>query len=234
MYGFTAPPTIGPGRTMATWIVMLVERLRARAVQRRHLRAALDLEDAGRVAPPGSRRTSPGRRRGCGRGRCARRGATRCGRRSARRPRASRGPSRSIFRKPASEQESLSHCASWRPSIAAGTSGTQSTSGRVDDDHPARVLGEVARQPVRLLRQRGEPRPAAAPLLPLAQRDGDVACRRPAPTTPRWTARDALDLPRRQPERLADLADRRRARGTSGTPRRAPSARGRSARARAG
>ena len=22
MYGFTAPPTIGPGRTIATWIVM--------------------------------------------------------------------------------------------------------------------------------------------------------------------------------------------------------------------
>ena len=40
-------------------------------------------------------------------------------------------PSRSIFRKPASEQESLSHITIWRPSIAAGTTGQQSTSGRV-------------------------------------------------------------------------------------------------------
>ena len=40
-------------------------------------------------------------------------------------------PSRSIFRKPASEQESLSHWTIWRPSIAAGTIGQQSISGRV-------------------------------------------------------------------------------------------------------
>ena len=41
-------------------------------------------------------------------------------------------PSRSIFRKPASEQESLSHCTIWRPSIAAGSTGQQSISGRVE------------------------------------------------------------------------------------------------------
>ena len=41
-------------------------------------------------------------------------------------------PSRSIFRKPASEQESLSHWEICRPSIAAGTTGQQSTSGRVE------------------------------------------------------------------------------------------------------
>src|ERR671924_515732 len=40
-------------------------------------------------------------------------------------------PSRSIFRNPASEQESLSHWQSCRPSIAAGCTGTSSTSGRV-------------------------------------------------------------------------------------------------------
>ena len=39
-------------------------------------------------------------------------------------------PSRSIFMKPASEQESLSHWQSWRPTIAAGCTGTSSTSGR--------------------------------------------------------------------------------------------------------
>ena len=38
-------------------------------------------------------------------------------------------PSRSIFRKPASAQESLSHCTICLPSIAAGTTGQQSISG---------------------------------------------------------------------------------------------------------
>ena len=41
-------------------------------------------------------------------------------------------PSRSIFRKPASAQESLSHWHICRPSIAAGTTGQQSISGRVE------------------------------------------------------------------------------------------------------
>ena len=41
-------------------------------------------------------------------------------------------PSRSIFRNPASAQESLSHWQSWRPSIAAGSTGQQSISGRVE------------------------------------------------------------------------------------------------------
>ena len=41
-------------------------------------------------------------------------------------------PSRSIFRKPASAHESLSHWQSWRPSIAAGSTGQQSISGRVE------------------------------------------------------------------------------------------------------
>ena len=39
-------------------------------------------------------------------------------------------PSRSIFRKPASEHESLSHCTICRPAIAHGCTGTSSTSGR--------------------------------------------------------------------------------------------------------
>ena len=41
-------------------------------------------------------------------------------------------PSRSILRKPASAQESLSHWTIWRPSIAAGTTGQTSISGRVE------------------------------------------------------------------------------------------------------
>ena len=40
-------------------------------------------------------------------------------------------PSRSIFRKPASPEESLSHWIIWRPAIAAGTAGQQSISGCV-------------------------------------------------------------------------------------------------------
>ena len=45
-------------------------------------------------------------------------------------------PSRSIFRKPASAQESLSHCTICRPAIAAGTTGQQSISGRVASTIP--------------------------------------------------------------------------------------------------
>ena len=74
------------------------------------------------------------------------------------------------------------------------------------DDHPAGVLGEMARQPLRLGGQPREPRPAAGPP-PFAQRRVDVAvdvARRPALAA----ARDALDLARRQAERLAELADR--------------------------
>ena len=41
-------------------------------------------------------------------------------------------PSRSILRKPASPQESLSHCTIWRPSIDAGCTGQRSISGWVE------------------------------------------------------------------------------------------------------
>src|SRR5947208_1921678 len=41
-------------------------------------------------------------------------------------------PSRSIFRKPASPQLSLSHWQIWRPAIAAGCTGTRSISGLVE------------------------------------------------------------------------------------------------------
>ena len=74
------------------------------------------------------------------------------------------------------------------------------------DDHPARVLGEMARQAVGLVGELDEPLPAPGPP-PLPEREVDVAVdlqRRPALAA----ARDALDLARRQPERLAELADR--------------------------
>ena len=74
------------------------------------------------------------------------------------------------------------------------------------DDHPPGVLGEVARQAVGLLGQARKPGPATGPAL-RPERGVDVAVdvtRRPALAA----ACDALDLPRRQPERLAELADR--------------------------
>src|SRR2546421_263837 len=48
-------------------------------------------------------------------------------------------PSRSILRKPASEHESLSHWHICRPAIAAGCTGTSSTSGREEMTMPAAV-----------------------------------------------------------------------------------------------
>ena len=45
-------------------------------------------------------------------------------------------PSRSIFKKPASAHESLSHCTIWRPSIAAGCTGQTSISGSVESTIP--------------------------------------------------------------------------------------------------
>ena len=121
------------------------------------------------------------------------------------------------------------------------------------DDHPARVLGEVARQPVGLVAQPRQPRPAAGQRgaaalvagprlvvvgppavdhrLPLGGRHRERRARvridqrrrraarlqperrldvgRHAAHRPRLgPARDALELARRQPEHLAQLADR--------------------------
>ena len=122
------------------------------------------------------------------------------------------------------------------------------------DDHPARVLGQVARQPVGLVAQARQPRPAAGQRraaalvarvdlvvagpaavdhrLPLGGRHGerrlarirvDHRRRRAAGLEPQrllhvgrhaahrprlGPARDPLELARREPERLAQLADR--------------------------
>ena len=108
-------------------------------------------------------------------------------------------PSRSIFRKPASAQESLSHCTICRPAIAAGTTGQQSISGRVATHHPAGVLGEVARQPLGLRDQAREPRPALRARRQLVLRGTGVVLGR---------ARHALDLTGGQAQHLAQLADR--------------------------
>ena len=115
-------------------------------------------------------------------------------------------PRRSIFRKPASAQESLSHWAIWRPSMAAGTTGQQSRSGRVETIMPPECWE----------RWRGRPWASSASLASQAQRPVwrslaqcgfDVAvdrARRPA----LGAARDSFDLARREAKRLADFADR--------------------------
>ena len=50
---------------------------------------------------------------------------------------------KSILTTRASSQESLSHCARKRPSIAAGCTGIRSADGRGGDDHAADMLGDM-------------------------------------------------------------------------------------------
>ena len=157
-------------------------------------------------------------------------------------------PSRSIFRKPASEQESLSHWTIWRPSIAAGTIGQQSISGRVAMIIPpecwdrwrgrpwasAASRASHAQRPPRRAGRRPRPRAAqVAPRIRLGRRrvvvvgDGERPLPRLANSSPELdperaldvpghlarvpalaSPRHPLDLPRRQAQRLAELADR--------------------------
>jgi hypothetical protein len=109
----------------------VVQVLGPRPQQRLHLRPALDLEDADRVRLLNLRvdRLVVERNRD--------RSIVEPPARAIRSTASSTAesipsPSRSILRKPASAQESLSHWQSCRPSIAAGWTGTSSTSGRVE------------------------------------------------------------------------------------------------------
>ena len=115
-------------------------------------------------------------------------------------------PSRSIFRKPASAQESLSHWQIWRPAIAAGCTGTRSISGRVEITIPPgcweRWRGRPAISCVssRKASQRG---PACVARARRASSLGDAG-RVPAV----GDAGEPLELGEREAERLADVADR--------------------------
>ena len=160
-----------------------------------------------RCRPAGSRRRRPGRRAGCARGRSVspRRRAIRSTQSST--AESIPSPSRSILRKPASAQESLSHWQIWRPAIAAGCTGTSSTSGRVEmtippgccemwRGRPAISRAELAeRAPAR----RAELRARVRELLDLL---GDAA------RVPLGQPREPLELGVRQAERLAEVADR--------------------------
>ena len=94
---------------------------------------------SGRCRPcrrPGSRRRPRGRRAGCARGRSSRRVCRAIWSTHSSTALSMPSPSRSILRKPASAHESLSHWQIWRPSMAAGTSGTSSSSGPVETTIP--------------------------------------------------------------------------------------------------
>ena len=102
----------------------------------------------------------------------------------------------------------MSHWQSWRPAIAAGWTGTSSTSGRVEITIPPgccemwRGSPAISAQSSAKARQRGEPslRSASGSSAELL---GD-ALRVPAVGEPR----EPLELGERQAERLADVADR--------------------------
>ena len=132
MYGWTALPWIGPGRTSATWTVRSSRFSGRRAQEALHLGAALDLEEADGVGVLDLARRPRDRRAGSARGRSARCGGARSASTDSSTAESIPSPSRSILRKPASEHESLSHWQIWRPAIAAGCTGTRSISGRVE------------------------------------------------------------------------------------------------------
>ena len=113
-------------------------------------------------------------------------------------------PSRSIFRKPASAHESLSHWQIWRPSIAAGWTGTSSTSGRLEMTIPPGCWEMCRGQPGDLVRERAERSPAGGGVVAGEPLDllGDPV------RVPFRDAREPLELGRGQAERLAEVADR--------------------------
>ena len=107
------------------------------------------------------------------------------------------------MRKPASPQESLSHCTIWRPSIDAGCTGQRSISGWVEITIPPGCCDMWRGSPQASrasLHQRVPARRAAARHVAL-----DVVAVLPGV----HRAGEPLDLARRQPERLGEVAHRR-------------------------
>ena len=93
-----------------------------------------------------------------------------------------------------------------RPSMAAGTTGQQSTSGRVATIMPPECWERWRGRPCASSASAPSQLPAALGLATGPQRGGDVAID-VLPVPALRAARDALDLPRRQAQRLAQLAD---------------------------
>ncbi len=125
-------------------------------------------------------------------------------------------PSRSIFRKPASAQESLSHWTICRPSIAAGTTGQQSISGLVAMIIPpecwerwrGRPCASSTSRHSQLQRSERRSRTPSDGSSALACGDGRVDVVLGARSEPVGAAGDPLDLPGRQAQHLPQLADR--------------------------
>ena len=126
-------------------------------------------------------------------------------------------PSRSILRKPASSQESLSHWHIWRPSIAAGWTGTSSINGRLEITIPPgccemwRGSPAISAQSSPNARQRGE-----ASFVSASGRAASSSWTRFGLPSVRRARRSSSR--ERQAERLAEVADRaaRAVRGEAG------------------
>jgi hypothetical protein len=111
----------------------------------------------------------------------------------------------------------LSHWAIWRPSIAAGTTGQTSTSGWVERTIPPGCW-EAWRGSPSLGADLDQPSPAHRIGPSLADRHRDVAAQRLSAAVVVDHPRHPLDLPRRQPQGLAEVAhDPLRAVGRKGS-----------------
>ena len=112
------------------------------------------------------------------------------------------------MRKPASEQESLSHWQSWRPAIAAGCTGTRSISGRDEITIPPGCWEMCRGRPaISVVRNWKARHRLETSLRSASGQPGHLlgdARRVPAVGEPG----EPLELRLRQPERLADVADR--------------------------
>ena len=180
--------------------------------ERRHLRAALDLEDADRVGAAHHR---------VGLGVVGRelreidRDALVARDRAGASPRARASmprPSRSILMMPRSAQSSLSHCTIRRPAIVAGSIGTTSSRRPAAITIPPAVLAEMARQALHRVDQ-------IDPVADAGRLGIELASRRRAsnsgsPLRPRGREVEAADELRepidrlgREAEHLAHLAD---------------------------
>ncbi len=131
MYGCTALPWIGPGRTSATWTVRS-SRFSGRVRRSDCICARLSIWKQPTVSAFWISSNTAGSSSGM-----RERSICRPRVRAIRSTHSSTAesmpsPSRSILRKPASAHESLSHWHICRPAIADGCTGTSSTSGRVE------------------------------------------------------------------------------------------------------
>jgi hypothetical protein len=116
---------------------------------------------------------------------------------------------KSILMKPASSQESLSHWQSTRPSQAAGSSGTISTSGRLEMIMPPTCWEMWRGSPAMSSAISHERARAARPPSRLNSGIASISSRSPSAESVLGELGELLELALRQVERLADLAHRR-------------------------